>query len=430
LTRSDMLTLYGRSTLSKDFKDVKKYRWKMIRSDPTSLFGAIRLLEFYVNGPSTCRDLEKDADLRAFLATARQRFADNSHVRMLQGRLLMKQYRYTDALAELQPLVQDDPRFCRAHDALAWVGHARQDADLAVSEARKEVSLWPTSGAAHATLSSCLDLASDNARRGRRPSGMGQWSSNTWYANCTESLQEAQIAVLLDPQREYAWWNILVCGRELGYYDEVNRAFGKLAVLDPKNYRVYNEYCFCYSPQWGGSPRRQEPILRQGEQRLGIGSADASLLRGWTMFRNSSQYKDYNQILGWAEDVIRKSKTPNYDAMELKRRTLGALKRHDEMMQIAQEGFALWPSPDWRLALAFCYQGQWDSRRDISALNKAQDLIAVYVREVPFDPNGHIQLGWCYSHQGRREDARREFLKALEIDPDNELAKEKMKYVQ
>jgi tetratricopeptide (TPR) repeat protein len=429
-TQAGTLELYGRSYFAKDFGKVKEYRWKMVRSDPTSSFAAIRLLEYYVNGPSTCREIMKDGDLSAFLSLAAKQFPDNSHLIMLQARLLDKQYRYTDALNALQPLVRDDPAFSRAHDALAWVAYERQDAELAIAESRKEVSLWPTSGVAHQTLSSCLQLASNNARRGRVPRAMSTGPHNTWYTSCMQSFREAQIAILLDRRLEDAWWNIVTCGRELNYRQEVDRAFGQLVSLDPKNYRVYKEYGFCFSPQWGGDPSRQEQILRQGELRLGAKSPEASMLRGWTMFCNYSPRKDLNQILNYADDAIRKSKTPYYDAMELKRRTLGGLGRQSEMMQVAQQGFDLWPNPDWRMALAHCYQGQWDSRRDIRALNKAQDLLTVYVRETPFDPNGHVQLGWCYSHQGEREDAKREFLKALEIDPDNELAKQKMKYVQ
>lgn len=58
------------------------------------------------------------------------------------------------------------------------------------------------------------------------------------------------------------------------------------------------------------------------------------------------------------------------------------------------------------------------------------ELLAVYVDEIPFSPYAHVQYGWCLSHQGKRAEAKEEFLEALRLDPENELAKEKMKYVQ
>jgi hypothetical protein len=52
------------------------------------------------------------------------------------------------------------------------------------------------------------------------------------------------------------------------------------------------------------------------------------------------------------------------------------------------------------------------------------------VRELPNDVIGRLQWGWCLSHQGHRAEAKAQFLKGLELDPGNQILKEKLQYVQ
>jgi tetratricopeptide (TPR) repeat protein len=82
------------------------------------------------------------------------------------------------------------------------------------------------------------------------------------------------------------------------------------------------------------------------------------------------------------------------------------------------------------MLLARGYQFRWEEAHDRNALSEACKLLTVYVDELPNNNYGHDQLGWCLSHMGNRALAKKEFLRALELDPADDLAKEKLTYVQ
>ncbi len=73
---------------------------------------------------------------------------------------------------------------------------------------------------------------------------------------------------------------------------------------------------------------------------------------------------------------------------------------------------------------------RWEDLRDRPSLDRAFQLFSDYVKQIPYDPRGYIQRGWCLSHQGNPQEAKQMFLKALELDPGNERAIEKLRYVQ
>lgn len=424
------LLLYGRSFLADDFKETERYRWQAVEMDPHSSFPAIRLLEFYVYGPATCREIQAERRLPGLVETAARRFPNNSHLAMLRGLLLAKQYEYRKAEAVLKALVKADPKMVAAHSALAEVAKCRNDADLAVKEGKVLVSLWPTSARCHAFLSSAYNSAADNARRGRYYGKMLSAAKEAWQHNSEAGLREARIATRLDRNCASAWADILVIGRELGLDKDHDTAFRELIRINPKNLNAYEMYAFSFSPQWGGTAREQERVFSMAEEVFGEGSSEACLLRGWVGSANSDRAQHREENLALFNEAISKSKGQNNMALHLKCETLMGLRRRGEMLEVAKQGFELWPSPEWRMLLAKGYQFRWEDARDRAALDKAAELLSVYVAEIPFDPHGHNEYGWCLSHQGKRKEARREFLTALELDPGNRVATEKLKFVR
>jgi tetratricopeptide (TPR) repeat protein len=273
-------------------------------------------------------------------------------------------------------------------------------------------------------------VAANNARHGHYISDMTQMMAQDWSANSILSLHEATIAVALDRDSFEGWDAMLDPCLGLGRRADIESAFKEMVRIDPRNPRAYSRYAFTFISQWGGTAAEREKVLDMADKALGKGSPDACLVRGWTMLSSVGHDADRPEILRLANEAIRKSRCPNSSALSLKCRGLMGLKRRDEMLQVAEEGYRAWPTLEWRALLAKGYQFRWEDRHDVAALDRAAELLATYVREVPFDSNGHIEYGWCLSHQGKRDEARKEFLTALKLDPENKLAKEKLQYVR
>ncbi len=325
-----------------------------------------------------------------------------------------------------------DPGLVRAHDMLAYTAIGRYDADLAIEEAKKVVALWPTRASSHALLSKAYDIAAGNARQGHYFNDMSASVKRAWRQNSEEAQKEARIAVSLDSDCVWAWKSILDIAREIGPRQDVEAAFSELMRIDPKDLNAYQTYGVSVSPLWGGERIDQEAVFAQAEQAFGQGSAEVCVIRGWVLMANADRAETREERLRLAETALSKAKDPQVrlSALQLKCRVLMGLKRHDEMLEVAKKGFELCPDLGWRMELAKAYQFRWQDARDRAALDSAADLLRVYVDELPFSPYGRVQYGWCLSHQGDRNAARAQFLKALELDPANELAKEKLQYVQ
>lgn len=148
------------------------------------------------------------------------------------------------------------------------------------------------------------------------------------------------------------------------------------------------------------------------------------------MIAEVGQDKDRIEILRLADKVLARSKGQNQSALELKCRVLMGLHRRAEMLEVAKKGFQIDPSPRWRMLLARGNAFRWEDAHDPGALTQVYKLLTVYVNELPQDPEGHDYLGWCLSHMGRRDSAKKEFERALELDPSDQFAREKMEYVR
>jgi tetratricopeptide (TPR) repeat protein len=304
------------------------------------------------------------------------------------------------------------------------------DSKTAVQEAIRAAELWPTSAALHAMLAQAYDTAANSARFGNYYADMTPQIRKTWEKNITEAFLEAQLSANLDKNCSQAWEILLSSARELGADDTRDKAYTELVRIDPKNWWNYEIYAFSFSPQWNGSQRKQEMIISDAEKVLGKNSADAYLLRAWVSSSNDDRAEHREENLLLVNKAIRKYKKPNINTLSLKCSILTGLKRRAEVLATAEKGYRLCPSPEWQMQLAKGYQFRWEDQRDLQALNRAEELTAKYVKEIPFDPFGHIEHGWCLSHQGNPAAAKKEFLRALELDPANKVAREKLQYVQ
>lgn len=118
------------------------------------------------------------------------------------------------------------------------------------------------------------------------------------------------------------------------------------------------------------------------------------------------------------------------DALLIKCRMLQSERRWDEAYDVARIGYNKFRTNEWRFRYGMECAFRYQYNSDYSALKRAEKLFRAYTTESPYDPEGHVQLGWSLSHLGRRDEARREFYRALAIDPNDQRAKDKLKYVQ
>ena len=429
-TNPKTLLLYGKSAYAKDYKTVESLRWQAVKGDPAALFPAIRLLSFYVYGPACGIDLIGNKKLNAFADDAARRYPEDPHINRLIAWLLVKEYHYRKAEALLRSIIKRDPNTAMAIDNLACMAMDNWDSDLAVQQAKKLVALWPTSARAHEVLAQAYEAAANNARHARFYNEMSRKAEHTWRTNCEAAFGEASIAIKLDRDNYYAWDTILDMSRELGYGDYVDQAFQEKIRINPKNRRAYIDLAYSYAPKWGGSVSKQEEILKKADAVFGKDSVDAILVRESVMMLslNPGENKDA-EALRMLDLVEKKTKQPNLGIMDNKYWIFLRQKRYDEAFEIAKKGFAIDPSPDWRLALAQAYQYRYQNNGDRQALDEAAKLMAVYVAEIPRATHAHNIYGWCLSHQGKVKEAREQFLTTLKLDPDNKTAKEKIQYV-
>lgn len=144
----------------------------------------------------------------------------------------------------------------------------------------------------------------------------------------------------------------------------------------------------------------------------------------------SIDYAKHAGVLVQAADTAAaKSRGMNEDALLITCRSLVAQKRRAELYAPASRGYYTFRTNEWRYLYGMACAFRYEDRKDRSDLLRAEELFRGCATQVPYDPRGHIQWGWCLSHLGRPDEARREFLKALALDPTNQLAKDKLQYV-
>ncbi|MEN6521762.1 MAG: tetratricopeptide repeat protein [Armatimonadota bacterium] len=143
---------------------------------------------------------------------------------------------------------------------------------------------------------------------------------------------------------------------------------------------------------------------------------------------NFSRYA--NKFMQIGQVAAAESNGMNEDALLLKCRSLLAEGRRADMYNPARRGYNTFHSNEWRYLYGMACAFRYEDNNDYSALIQAERLFRDYTRKSPYDPQGHVQLGWSLSHLDRRAEAKHEFKKALELDPNNRMAKSKLRYVQ
>ena len=429
------LELYGRSRLANSMAEAEGFLLKMLDSDRQSLFGCVRFVDFYARGPADCVDIDH-AQAPGVLEKAEGRWPRNSLVRGLRSPLLTRLYRYSEAQDTASELVEADGDLALAHADLASVARRRSDAELAVKEAQWAVALWPSNPFHHAALARGCLLAAHNARRGHYYNEMSRETNRTWQGALRLCVAESKKAAALDPRCGDAWRTLIVAGRELGEADDTERAFRAACASDPDDLAPYVEYGFSRSPQWGGSRQEEMQVVDMAGRRFGQGSAqrrivEAGVIRQYmysTELTLGGRFEDDLRLPCSWKDRIKADLEQSLALVQCREHTVN--RERPEIYETAMQGSGKWPSPTWRYLYGMGCQFRYEDRVDRAALNMAAGLFSSFAKEIPYEPRGWIEWGWCLSHQGNPREARKKFLKALELDPQDHVAREKLQYVQ
>lgn len=413
--KPETILLCGKSYFAEDDKACD-FAWQAWQRDPGSELAAENVLASYMSRHDTYRDISKDKRLSAFLETASRRFPTDPDIKSMIAGLYTGQYQFKKAEMLLRSIVKTDPKYDYAHGLLRYVAAWRQDADLAVKEARTSVEAWPTSPHAHGALADAYELAARNARRDHPTQELSRAMRRSWESNTNAAFDEASIAVRLDPDCARAWRIIMRTSFDLQWSTYADRALKEMIRIDPKDPAAYREYATGIAQGMTAS-RRLDEVLALADKNLGPGSADACLVRGWVLLAGSPGTKQFEEVLSLANGALMKSKESRSSALDLKVQALKGLGRMQDVLQTAKKGFEMDPSPRWRTLLAAAYIHQRSESDDQAALRKAVELMTVYADEIPFDSYGHSCLGWCLSRLGHREEAIKQYAWALALDP-------------
>ncbi len=424
-SKPSILLLHGRSCYSEKLEDALSLRWRCVKEDPDSLFAALRVLGTYVYGNVKCMEIRSDRRLQTFIPDVGERFPDNCQVAYITGRLYYQQYQYKKSQEYMRAAVKRFPDYTGGHGVLAAAAMERGETALALAEARKVAELWPTNPNAHVLLAQAYGNIADSERR-----QMNSFGAKTFWAmwnrqrSSNQAYREASIALALDPRDLYAWQVVMDVSRDLGYPGYDYKAFQQMVKLDPKYHYAYSAYLRSL-----GRDNRDQFFARV-DRVFGKDSAEACLLRGWHLRDWADSEVEHSEVLRLADKALAKSKGDILPALSLKTEALISLHKRAEMLELAKKGYALDPSPYWSSLLAKGYEFRWEDMHDPSALNAAYKLWTHYVDEFPDAAYGHDHLGWCLSHMGQRAAAKKEFERALQIDPGDRFAREKMAYVR
>ena len=431
-TKSETLKLYGQSYLTNSAQQTEALRWKAVDSDPGASFAVIRLLEYCNFGPSCCADLRNDKRLAGLLKSCQR---DNSHIGLLRAMILCKESEYADAEKALRKVIESDHDMIWPHASMAYVAQLRQNGQLAVAEAKAASEAWPKNPIIHGILAESYFQLAASARHGHYYSQMGYANERTWRESCENSLKEAYAAIKLDPTFPEPWFCVMNSSLQLHRQQDRDRAYQELTRLTPTNPEVYTAYAFCFTPQWGGQDADQEQIFLRAEKAFPKGSYKPLYIRAMSMCDNTTSNGRVNgpwagEILRLADEVSAKAGADSPDAVQVRFQAYELNRKRDDLLKLSEYAFKKWGGLQWQYRVGMGCALTYERTRNPATLERARQLFADYEKEIPFDPRGYIQTGWCLSFQGKRAEAKAQFLKALEIDPDNEVAREKLQYVQ
>ncbi len=418
-TKPKTLMLIGKALLTKDLKQslaIMSQAWKV---EPTSLLATYHTLAVSSDPDFTYTDMAGNKALPQVINSAMKYFANEPIIKESMAWLSIRKYQYATAEVILDPVLRDYRDAIMPHSLHSYAAIARHNGDEAVEEAERLVDLWPSSSAMHAQLAQAYARRAADARNRHSVSQLSGAVRKRWQADSKAAFDEASAAVKVDRNCVRAWHVIMAVSMDMGKNDQAMSAFRQIVRLEPAKPRTYQAF-LAGSMGAEGSEQNLDAVLALADRNLSV--RDAYVVRGMSILADSPGRNGLIHALTMAGKALKLSDDFDSDTFELACRSAVGLNQTVGALALAKLGFGEDPSPKWRSLLASAYMMQWRQVRDQQALGKAADLMAGYVLEIPGESYGHSLYGYCLLEQDKRDQARTELSRALELDPNDQNA--------
>jgi TolB-like protein len=298
-----------------------------------------------------------------------------------------------------------DPNFALAHAQLAstraqvfhyyepteeWKTKARSEAELAVR-------LQPNLAEAHLALGQCI-----------------YWIDGDFAL----ALQEFQLVLKFSPNNAEARSLTAAITRRQGKWQEGLDLYEQAQRLDPQNANIVRNLLFTAMGM-----RRWEEASRWAEKFRAM--APASLVAKFQTGYADFWWKGETRLLkSLVEDVPAGTDpdgtvtTTRWDVAMIERDYAGARKilEASPLTELSYTNAGVTPK-NFLIGLCLLAQGDKDGAQKFFELGRP--IFESQVKEAPESAERHANLGWCYAFMGRKQDAIREGLRAVELKPES-----------
>ena len=298
-----------------------------------------------------------------------------------------------------------DPNFALAHAQLAstraqvfhyyeptgeWKTKARSEADTAVR-------LQPNLAEAHLALGQCI-----------------YWIDSDFAL----ALQEFQLVLKFSPNNAEVRSLTAAITRRQSKWQESLELYEQAQKLDPQNANIVRNLLFTAMGM-----RRWEEGSRWAEKFRAM--APASLVAKFQTGYNDFWWKGETRLLkSLVEDVPAGTDpdgtvtTARWDVAMIERDYAGARKilEASPLTELSYTNAGVTPK-NFLIGLCLLAQGDKDGAQKFFELGRP--IFESQVKEAPESAERHANLGWCYSFMGRKTDAIREGLRAVELKPES-----------
>jgi len=305
---------------------------------------------------------------------------------------------YTQAIAL-------DPSFALAHARLASVSaeifHYYEPTDAWKNKARVEAEtalrLQPNLAEAHFALGQCI-----------------YWMDQDY----DHALEQFEIASRLSPSNGDIGRLIAAIKRRQGKWQESLKEYERVASIDPQNPNTIRELLYTNTAM-----RRWPEAARWAEKMRAMVPASlvAKIQSGYVDF----WWKGATQPLKSLLDQVPAGLDPDgtvtsarWDVAML-RRDYSAAKKVLESSSTNELSYTTAGTTPKIFFEGCVYLAQGDNANAQTAFQLAGPAFEASVKDAPANADRHAILGWLYAFMGRREDAIREGLRAVELKPES-----------
>lgn len=315
---------------------------------------------------------------------------------------LLAEYEKAEQL--YQQAIEIDPQFALAHARLsstcAQIYHYFEPTETVGKKAREQAEtalrLQGNLAEAHLALGQCL-----------------YWIDGKYE----EALGQFDNAARLSPNNTEVVRLIAALKRRQGHWDESLKAYERIQERDPQDPNIARNLLFTYTSlrMWPESARAAERM-----RAMAPASLVAKIQSGYVDFwwkGETSRLKALLESVPPGNDPDGAVTSCRWEVAMIDRDFVGA-RRILEASPVTELSYMnSGPTPK-DLAIGMSYLAEGDQANALKHFEIARPLLEKALQEAPESADRHANLGWLYSMMGRKEEAMREGLRAVELKPE------------